>query len=187
MADETRPDLRQERSTHVILHIRGHHVRGRRAQGHDHAEPAQRAECAEPPHDHRTAHRLRRGGERRQRLDPHRDRAPGRAFCTGADVEADSRRRQGRSTNGRTCRPTSSGRPLRRARRRFAGWPNRFWPRSTASAAAQAWTGSPPATSSSRPTRRPSSIPTSASAWSPVARWCGWPGCCPATSRCECR
>jgi len=29
-----------------------------------------------------------------------------------------------------------------------------------------------------------SSTRTSASAWWPAARWCAWPGCCPAMSRC---
>ncbi len=111
----------------------------------------------------------------------------GRAFCTGADVEADPRRRQGRSTSGRTCRPTTSGRPP-------GGHPAVPPDGQTHSGRDQRhllWRR--PGLGHHRRHRhrlRQGDLlrsRTSASAWWPVARWSGWRGCCPATSRCECR
>ena len=111
----------------------------------------------------------------------------GRAFCTGADVEGDSRRRQGdqRAAVPVDLRPvggtagghaavspdgqTGAGRHQRNLLWRRAGLGHHR---------------------RHRHRLRQGDVlrsRTSASAWWPVARWSGWPGCCPATSRCECR
>ena len=105
----------------------------------------------------------------------------GRAFCTGADVERDPRGRQGDlrtalpvhlrpvggAAGGHAAVPadgqTGAHRHQRNVLRRRAGLGHHRRHRR------------------SPPTRPPSSIRTSASAWWPAARWCGWPGCCRAT------
>ena len=64
----------------------------------------------------------------------------GRAFCTGADVKEIPE--DGRVIYERPYLSTyDQWEARRRALPRFAGWPNRYWRRSTASAAAPAWTG----------------------------------------------
>jgi enoyl-CoA hydratase/carnithine racemase len=110
----------------------------------------------------------------------------GRAFCTGADVTEipeDGRviyERPYLSTYDQWEAPQEGTPPFRRMAKPVLTAINGL-------CCGAGWTGSPPATSPSPPTRRHSSTPTSALAWWPAARWCGWPGCCPATSRCAWR
>ena len=107
----------------------------------------------------------------------------GRAFCTGADVKEipeDGKviyERPYLSTYDQWEAPQEGTPPFRRMAKPVLTAINGM-----CCGAGLDWVTT--ATSSSPPTRRRSSTRTSASAWWPGARWCGWPGCCPARSRC---
>ena len=108
----------------------------------------------------------------------------GRAFCTGADVKEipeDGKviyERPYLSTYDQWEAPQEGTPPFRTMAKPVVTAVNGIC------CVAPEWTGSPRPTSSSHPSRQPSSIRTSASGWWPAGNWCECLACCPDRSRC---